>query len=76
MRNMEIGSIYEINSESFAGACREDAERLALGGTKKYGKKNVRYTASGREAIALALKSLEAARPGIAKRCLLPGVYV
>ena len=37
-----------------------------------YGKEHCCYTASGREAIELALISLERERPDIRKRCLLP----
>ena len=43
-----------------------------MGETEKYGKKHICLTASGREAIALALKSLAINRPQLPKRCLLP----
>ncbi|MBR6771224.1 MAG: UDP-2,4-diacetamido-2,4,6-trideoxy-beta-L-altropyranose hydrolase [Lachnospiraceae bacterium] len=39
---------------------------------EKYGKKYCYFTGSGREAIALALKSLETDRPELRKSCLLP----
>lgn len=69
---MEIGSIYEINPDSYADKGRENSGELTLEEIEKYGKKKIRFTSSGREAIALALKSLEKKRPDIAKRCLLP----
>lgn len=39
---------------------------------EKYGKKYCCYTATGREAIALALLSLETAQPELPRRCLMP----
>lgn len=69
---MEIGSIYEINPETVTGADTYNASAFRLLEIEKYNKKNIRFTASGREAIALALKSLLKNRPGISKRCLLP----
>lgn len=69
---MEIGSIYEINPKLMEGAGRETAAEIRLGETEKYGKKYIRYTASGREAIAFALKSLIEKRPEVKKCCLLP----
>lgn len=68
---MEIGSIYEINPKLMESAAMETAE-IRLGETEKYGKKYIRYTASGREAIAFALKSLMEKRPWVKKCCLLP----
>lgn len=67
---MEIGSIYEIAPT--AAAAEKAPEKLHLGETEKYGKKHICLTASGREAIALALKSLAINRPQLPKRCLLP----
>lgn len=67
---MEIGSIFEVNP-AVAKDSGETAE-LHLAQVDKYGKKNRCYTASGREAIALALISLERERPEITKRCLMP----
>lgn len=70
---MEIGSIYEISPDAAAGTDREAAlPPLRLKEVEKYGKKYCRFTGSGREAIALALRSLEADRPGLNKCCLLP----
>ena len=82
---MEIGSIYEINPDVLKGyttdgfnACEgsiDDKQSFSLsdlGEVKKYNKKYCAYTASGREAIALALKSLEQCRPNLTKSCLLP----
>lgn len=67
---MEIGSIFEVNP----AVAREDGEAVALhlAQVEKYGKRNQCYTASGREAIELALISLERERPDIPKRCLMP----
>lgn len=69
---MEIGSIYEINPDLFAHKHTEAMPQLRLKEIEKYHKKHIRYTASGREAIALALKSFEEKRPDVSKRCLLP----
>ncbi len=69
---MEIGSIYEINPAWAEGEESGISQDPCLGETAKYGKRYCSYTASGREAIALALKSLERNRPGIRKKCLLP----
>lgn len=67
---MEIGSIFEVNP-AVAKESGETAE-LHLAQVEKYGKKNQCYTASGREAIELALISLEREKPEIPKRCLMP----
>lgn len=69
---MEIGSIYEINPDSYADKSTGNTNNLKLDQIEKYGKKQIVFTASGREAIAFALKSLEKKRPDIVKRCLLP----
>ena len=69
---MEIGSIYEIDPDLLTPKRAETALRLRLREVEKYNKKHIRYTASGREAIAFALKSIEEKRPDISKRCLLP----
>lgn len=69
---MEIGSIYEINPDSYSDKVMENSGELTLDEIEKYGKKIIRFTSSGREAIALALRSLEKKRPDTAKRCLLP----
>lgn len=69
---MEIGSIYEIDPAWAEGERAGIPQEPCLEETKKYGKKHCSYTASGREAIALALKSLERSRPEIRKKCLLP----
>ncbi len=67
---MEIGSIFEVNP-----AVAEEGRKISglhLAQVDKYGKKNQCYTASGREAIELALISLEREKPEIQKRCLMP----
>lgn len=65
---MEIGSIFEIKPP----VINKQAENSSLISIKKYNKKYCVYTASGREAIALALKSIKANRPELGGRCLLP----
>ena len=67
---MEIGSFYEMNP----AAIREDVERTGvhLAEVEKYKKANCCFTASGREAIMLALLSLEETHPELPKRCLMP----
>lgn len=67
---MEIGSIFEVNP-AVAKESGETAE-LHLAQVDKYRKKNQCYTASGREAIELALISLEREKPDIPKCCLMP----
>lgn len=67
---MEIGSIFEIDPSVLKES--GDADALRLSQVDKYGKKNQCFTASGREAIELALISLEREKPGIAKCCLMP----
>lgn len=67
---MEIGSIYEVNPAVAKGSVQ--AEELCLAQVEKYGKKHKCFTASGREAIELALISLERERPDVPKRCLMP----
>lgn len=69
---MEIGSIYELNPGFIEDGLTKSAEPSKLGEAEKYDKKYIRYTASGREAIALALKSFEKEHPTASKRCLLP----
>lgn len=72
---MEIGSIYEIDPVSLKGYHADNEQKVSLGelgGIKKYNKKYHAYTASGREAIALALKTLAKCRPDLSKRCLMP----
>ena len=71
----EIGSIYEIDPALFTHKHADATSQLSLKEVEKYNKKHVRYTASGREAIALALKSFEEKHPGASKCCLLP-VYM
>lgn len=72
---MEIGSIYEIAPSSVRGCGSGSRSAFAirgLDGVKKYNKRYCAYTASGREAIALALRSLERNRQELCKTCLLP----
>lgn len=71
--DMEIGSIYELDPVLLSGGLSEVIERFNLGEVGKYNKKHIRYTASGREAIALALQSFGQKHPDALKRCLLPG---
>lgn len=47
-------------------------KHLYLKEVHKYGRGNISYTASGREAIALALKSMEKNHPELVRRCLMP----
>lgn len=67
---MEIGSIYEVDP----AVAKPDGKTagLHLAQVDKYGKKNQCYTVSGREAIELALISLEREKPEIPKCCLMP----
>lgn len=67
---MEIGSIFEIDP----AAVKESAEMKTfhLTQVEKYGKAQCCFTASGREAIELALISLEREKPDVPKRCLMP----
>lgn len=67
---MEIGSFYEIDPVTVKKGGGMAALHLAQ--VDKYGKPQCCFTASGREAIELALISLERERPDISKRCLLP----
>lgn len=67
---MEIGSIFEVNPDEAKKAGTIGTLHLAQ--VEKYGKKNQCYTASGREAIELALISLERERPDISKCRLMP----
>lgn len=69
---MEIGSIYEIDPKVLRTGWETEESIPKLRQVQKYRKKHLAYTASGREAIALALRSLEAGRPDITKKCLLP----
>lgn len=72
---MEIGSIYEIAPDSVKGYNADSRQNFCLTGLgeiKKYHKKYCAYTASGREAIALALRSLARLRPDLVRVCLLP----
>lgn len=67
---MEIGSIYEVAPD--VTGKRVETETLCLDHVEKYEKKHKCFTASGREAIELALISLERERPDVPKRCLMP----
>lgn len=69
---MEIGSIFEINPNWIENAKKTQGGTLRLKEVDKYGKKNTLYTASGRQAIAAALKSIEKNRPELQKKCLMP----
>ncbi len=69
---MEIGSVYEIDPFAAEKAGKKSGRKLQLKEVLKYNKKNTVYTASGREAIALALYSLEKEKPCVCKKCLMP----
>lgn len=69
---MEIGSIYEMNPAFTGKEDTQDRKRFSLLEVQKYKKRYEAYTASGRDAIALALKSLETDRPELSRTCLLP----
>lgn len=67
---MEIGSIFEIDPATVREGGKTEALHLAQ--VEKYGKRQCCFTASGREAIELALITLEREKPDISKRCLMP----
>lgn len=67
---MEIGSFFEINPTTVKRG--KETAVWHLSQVDKYGKLHCSFTASGREAIELALISLERERPEVPKRCLLP----
>lgn len=67
---MEIGSIFEIDPAAVKTG--RETTALHLSQVDKYGKKECCFTASGREAIELALISLEREKPDIQKCCLMP----
>lgn len=67
----EIGSIYEINPKILDEG-KAIIEELELKEVHKYRKKNTSFAASGREGIALGLRSIEVQRPEIKKICLMP----
>ena len=69
----EIGSFYELNTQQILDEQHHISEELfSLAEVEKYKKKNVCYTSSGRDAILLALKSIEKNYPLIKKKCLMP----
>lgn len=67
---MEIGSVFEINPATVKKG--GETENFHLVQVDKYEKKHSCFTASGREAIELALISLEREMPDMPKRCLMP----
>lgn len=67
---MDIGSIFEVNPATVEEGIETIGFHLAQ--VDKYGKKHQCYTASGREAIELALISLEREKPDLPKCCLMP----
>lgn len=69
---MEIGSIYEMNPNCIEKINLSSRESLCLKEVEKYGKDNSVYTASAREAISLALHSIEKEYPNARKKCLMP----
>ena len=69
---MEIGSVYEIDPVKNEKYVIAPHKELRMAGVLKYGKKNMVYTASGREAIELALYSLEREERSVCKKCLMP----
>lgn len=70
---MEIGSIYEMNPNCIEKLNSNQRESLCLKEVDKYGRENTAYTASAREAISLALISMEREYPSVTKKCLMPG---
>ena len=68
---MEIGSIFEINPDDINFKKKEKSE-IRLAEVEKYGKKQIRYMTSGREAITLAIKSYEKKYSLANRACLLP----
>lgn len=69
---MEIGSFFELNPKLIDTVNKSADKDLGLKEVKKYKKQNYVYTASGREAISLVLKSIEAENSSVRKKCLLP----
>lgn len=69
---MEIGSVYEINPLSITAMDDKTADGVNLLEVNKYNKKNMIYTSSGREAIALTLYSIEKEYPDICRKCFMP----
>lgn len=69
---MEIGSFYEIDPAAVGSGNQMAQQSPELFEIKKYGKKYCGFAASGRGAIALALKNIEEKRPDLPKRCLMP----
>ncbi|MGN0156320.1 MAG: hypothetical protein ACI39N_03645 [Lachnospiraceae bacterium] len=69
---MEIGSVYEINPDSVTGCMKNGTGDLTLHEVDKFGKQNTAFTGSGREAISLALRSIEKENPAVTKKCLMP----
>lgn len=69
---MEIGSIYEIDPRVIELAGEKTTSFLHLSEIDKYQRENTVFTASGREAIALSLTSMEKEYPAITKKCILP----
>lgn len=67
---MEIGSIFEINPATVKKG--GETEDFHLAQVDKYEKKQSCFTASGREAVELALISLEREKPDTPKCCLMP----
>ena len=67
---MEIGSIFEINPATVKKGGETAAFHLSQ--VDRYGKKQRCFTVSGREAIELALISLEREKPDTPKCCLMP----
>lgn len=68
---MEIGSFYEIDSQIISGALPR-CDGFCLDGVERYGKRNTVFTASAREAVRLALKSMGGRRSNAKRRCLMP----
>ena len=69
---MEIGSVYEIDPKYMEEISLDRNTELTLKEVTKYGKQNIFFTASGREAISLALQSIVEENPDVCKKCLMP----
>ena len=69
---MEIGSIFEIDPSIVGKYKKEPMMEIQLAEVEKYGKKKVRYTASGREAITLAIRDFKRRGTCTEKCCLCP----
>lgn len=69
----EIGSFYELNHCFLeSGQKNISPELFSLKEVEKYNKKYTCYTSSGRDAILLAIRTIEKNHPNVVKKCLMP----